>query len=118
LVPTRLKLWRNLTDVFYRCSLAILHDVILAEYDVFIDFSPFSKTNSAFPNITMDVQRLNRGIHDTRITEVHPKIRQHPVGSHRTGSCKFDSALLRMWDDRQSQCPDESTPNTDSNTNS
>ena len=26
LAPTRLKLWRNLTDVFYRCFLAILQN--------------------------------------------------------------------------------------------
>jgi len=29
--PTRLKLWRNLTEVFYRCFLAILHGVILVK---------------------------------------------------------------------------------------
>jgi hypothetical protein len=29
------------------------------KYDVFIDFYTFSKTTSAFPNITMDIQRLN-----------------------------------------------------------
>jgi len=59
LAPTRLKLWRNLTEVFYRSFLAILHRVILAKYDVFIGFYTFSKATSAFPNITMDVQRLN-----------------------------------------------------------
>jgi hypothetical protein len=59
LAPNRLKLWRNLTEVFYRCFLAILHGVILAKYDVFIDFYTFSKTTNAFPDITMDVQRLN-----------------------------------------------------------
>jgi hypothetical protein len=52
-------LWRNMTEVFYRRFLAILHGVILAKYDVFIAFYTFSKTTSAFPNITMDVQRLN-----------------------------------------------------------
>jgi len=59
LAPTHLKLWRNLTEDFYRCFLAILRGVILAKYDVFIGFYTFSKTTSAFPNITMDVQRLN-----------------------------------------------------------
>jgi len=48
-----------LTDVFYRCFLAILHGVIFAKHDVFIVFYPFSKTTNAFPNITMDIQRLN-----------------------------------------------------------
>jgi len=38
---TLLKLWRNLTEVFYRCFLAILHGVILAKYDVFINFYIF-----------------------------------------------------------------------------
>jgi hypothetical protein len=59
LAPTRLKLRRNLTGVFYRRFLAILHGVILAKYNVVIDFYTFSKTSNAFPNITMDVQRLN-----------------------------------------------------------
>jgi len=59
LAPTRLKLWRNLTEVFYRCFLAIFHGVILAKYYVVIDYYPFSQTTNAFPNITMDVQRLN-----------------------------------------------------------
>jgi hypothetical protein len=48
-----------LTDVFYRYFLAILHGVILAKHDVFIAFYPFPKKTNAFPNITMDVQRLN-----------------------------------------------------------
>jgi hypothetical protein len=55
LAPTRLKLWRNLTDVFYRCFQAILHGVILAKYDVFIALYTFSKTTDPFPNITMDI---------------------------------------------------------------
>jgi hypothetical protein len=59
LAPTRLKPWRNLTDVFYRYFLAILHGVILAKHDVFIAFYPFPKKTNAFPKITMDVQRLN-----------------------------------------------------------
>jgi len=59
LAPTRLKLWLNFIDVFYGCFLAILHGVILAKYDVFIAFYTFRKTSNAFPNITMDVQRLN-----------------------------------------------------------
>jgi len=59
LAPTRLKLWRNLTEVFYRCLLAILLGVILAKYDGFIDFYTFSKTANVFPNITMDVQPLS-----------------------------------------------------------
>jgi len=57
--PTRLKLWRNLTEVFYGCFLAIFLDVILAKYGVFIAFYTFPKTSNAFLNITMDVQRLN-----------------------------------------------------------
>jgi hypothetical protein len=59
LTPTRLKLWLNFTDVFYGCFLAILHGVILAKFVVFIGFYTFSKTTNVFPNITMDVQRLN-----------------------------------------------------------
>jgi len=59
LAQTRLKLWRNLTEVLYRSFLAILHGVILAKYDVFIAFYTFSKTTNAFPNIAMYVQRLN-----------------------------------------------------------
>jgi len=59
LAPTRLKLWRNLTDVFYRRFLAILRGVILAKYDVLIAFRTISKTTNTFPNITKDVQRLN-----------------------------------------------------------
>ncbi|HEU0180199.1 MAG TPA: hypothetical protein VFV58_38670 [Blastocatellia bacterium] len=59
LAPTRLKPWLNLTEVFYRRSLAILDGVILAKYQVFIDFYPFPKKTNAFPNITIDVQRLN-----------------------------------------------------------
>jgi hypothetical protein len=59
LAPTRLKLWRNLTEVFYCRFLAILPGVILAKYDVLIFFCTFSKRTNAFPNITMDVQRLN-----------------------------------------------------------
>ena len=55
----RLKLWRNLTEVFCRCFLAILLGVILAKYDVFIDFYIFSKTTNTFPSSTMDVRRLN-----------------------------------------------------------
>jgi hypothetical protein len=47
------------TGVFHRCFFAILHAVIHVKYDVFIDFCAFSKTTKAFPNITMDVQRLN-----------------------------------------------------------
>jgi hypothetical protein len=58
LAPTRLKLWRNLTKVFYRRFLAILHGVILAKYDVFIDSYTFSKKTKACPSVTMDVQRL------------------------------------------------------------
>jgi hypothetical protein len=58
--PTRLKLWRNLTEVFYRRFLAILHGVIRAKYNVFfIAFCPLSKTTNGFPNTTMDVRRLN-----------------------------------------------------------
>jgi hypothetical protein len=48
-----------LTDVFYGCFLAILHGVVLAKFGVFIAFYTFPKTSNAFPNITMDVQRLN-----------------------------------------------------------
>jgi len=59
LAPIRLKLWLNLTDVFYRRFPAILHGVILAKYDVFIDIYTFSKTTNVFPHTTMDVQRLN-----------------------------------------------------------
>jgi len=59
LAPTRLKFWRNLTEVFYCRFLAILHGLILAKFVVFIDIYTFSKTTNAFPNITMDVQRLN-----------------------------------------------------------
>jgi hypothetical protein len=59
LASTRLKLWRNLTEVFYRRFLAILYRVIFAKNNVFIDFWPFSKTTNAFPNVRMDVQRLN-----------------------------------------------------------
>jgi hypothetical protein len=32
---------------------------ILPKYDVFIVFYIFSKRTNAFPNITMDIQRLN-----------------------------------------------------------
>jgi hypothetical protein len=34
MAPTHLKLWRNLTEVFYRFFPAILHGVIIAKYDV------------------------------------------------------------------------------------
>jgi len=62
--PTRAQTYclgwrRNLTEVFYRCFLAILHGVIPAKYDVFIAFHIFSTTTNAFHNITMDVQLLN-----------------------------------------------------------
>jgi hypothetical protein len=59
LAPTRIKLWRNLAEVFYRLFLAILYGVMMSKYDVFIAFYTFSKTTNAFPNITMDVPRLN-----------------------------------------------------------
>jgi hypothetical protein len=59
LAPTRLKLWRNLTEVFHHYFLAILHGVIPAKYTAFIDFYTFSKPTNAFPNITMDIRRLN-----------------------------------------------------------
>jgi hypothetical protein len=59
LAPTRLKLWRNLTEVFYRFFLAILHGVILAKFDVFFAFYRFSMTINACPYIAMAVQRLN-----------------------------------------------------------
>jgi hypothetical protein len=59
LAPTHLKLWLNFIDVFYGCFLAILRGVILAKFIVFIGFYTFSKTTNAFPNITMEVQRLN-----------------------------------------------------------
>ena len=42
LAPTRLKPWLNLTDVFYRYFLSILHGVILAKHDVFIASYAFS----------------------------------------------------------------------------
>jgi hypothetical protein len=45
--------------VSYRRFPAILHGVIIAKYGVFIDFYTFSKTTNTFPDITMDVQRLN-----------------------------------------------------------
>jgi hypothetical protein len=59
LAPTGLKLWLNFTDVFYGCFPAILHGLILAKYGVFVDIYTCSKTTNVFPNITMDVQRLN-----------------------------------------------------------
>src|SRR5215813_1545363 len=58
LAPTRLKLWRNLTEVSYRCFLAILHSVILAKHDVFIDFYLFQRRPPLSPDITIDIQRL------------------------------------------------------------
>jgi hypothetical protein len=47
------------TEVFHRYFFAILHAVIHGKYDGFIGFFyTFSKTTNAFPNITIDVQRL------------------------------------------------------------
>jgi hypothetical protein len=52
------RLGANLTDVPYRCFLAILHSVIPTKHDVFIAFYALSMTTNATPNTTMEVQRL------------------------------------------------------------